>query len=475
MLQRFNPRSAPRASARLIAQSPKLPFDVLFHIIDEGYAAARTWQTRNHICRTYGATCRELAVYCRALLFRSVQFKLDFLPGRNLSVNVRRGTAIKHFANLVRRYPNTPMLIHNMTISLDCAMFGETRSLLDIITRRDIVRAKEALGIMRSSYPNLRVLKITGPILPTLDQRIEDAVLELILHAGSLDILMMDINLFLSPSILQYCPPTLKYLKYIGELPCFARRPRAHIQPSLQERPRLEGFAYAVQDAPSLSQPHNLLSELVRTLENTQSLKHMELWFFHGPEGLTSLLPLTHPVSVTLRCLHLLCPFAGNSMEALPSLNLGSLKALQLLEVGVPCDLLGDGLQWIANSMATISGGHADNSRDVTTIICVQHPVNWHGFTQSHYEVCFARIAKTWARACDHYCAIWTGLPQTVRTYAFAECLQVHHRTGKRIEEPRILQPSLDRSSHLRGPVGYSKLSMGHCSCYGLRERAASL
>lgn len=474
MLRRLKTRTTPRAS---IIQTPRLPFDVLFRIIDEEFAAAKTVQARNGVCRIFGGTCRELSIYCRAILFRSIHFNLYFNPGEKLPADVKRSTAVERFTQLMGSYPSTLKLIQQMDISIDCGWYPVARRLLDVITHKDISRGRESLGIMTTCYPTLKVLKVTGPQSPFLDRKIEDAALWMIQHAGSLEILVLDISLLTLPNMLQYCPLNLKHVKYIGERQVFETRLRGTIRsPPREERPMLEGFTYAVQGALKSSQLHSLLSDLACMLEQNRSLKHMELWSFHGLQGFTAFSPLIQQASQTLRCLHILCPNVGNGKEVLPSLDLGSLCVLQFLEVGFSPGGLGDGLKWITNSLATISPEHVSDSRDAIIITCVQQLIIGRlGLVRDRRERHRAHLSNTWTRVHEEYSVIWPDGPDQIRAtiYTFAEC--VFHG-GKRIEEPELLLPFLgDVGSHLQGPVPYSTLLKRYCTCYRVRETIADM
>jgi hypothetical protein len=134
-----------RSSARArVIQTPRLPFAVLFRIIDDRWATARTPREGTAILANIGRTCRELAIHCRALLFRFVQVQLDF----NRSYDYWRISSAIKFAGLAQRYPSSIALVQHLSLYIHHKSQSKKEQLHE--------RGRQWLGIINAAYLNLK-------------------------------------------------------------------------------------------------------------------------------------------------------------------------------------------------------------------------------------------------------------------------------------------------------------------------------
>ncbi|KAH6915755.1 hypothetical protein BKA70DRAFT_1253691 [Coprinopsis sp. MPI-PUGE-AT-0042] len=451
-----------------ILQTPTLPFEILFRIIDEEFAAAHTPQARAVLATKFGRTCRELSIHCRALLFAFVHLQLAF-DRRNKPLTDLKQSRTGRFAELARRYPHSLDLVQHLSLDLrkNFDHQGLRRRLdkfVDDLTFQTYLRRKQWLYIMAASYPNLKALSLACPSvrLWSTQRETQEALIKMLSQMRSLESLALNIG-GCAYAILRYCPPTVKYLSYVGhhaggELP---------INPPTRDRPRLEGFTFAVDY--ELLPGEDWLSHMESMLE-LKTLKYAQLWSANGIMGFNTFGPLIQPASATLRCLHLLGPDSAYPPVdmSLPILDLGSFGALQLFEVGISVLVLERGLQWISGTAATIPKRRAADMNGTTLIICIQTPgyggLYWSSAEQGHLftlNMCLNLQAEG-----------WPGRHHGTNIYAFSEYITDY---GKRLEEPRLLPPLIN-DTILTGdpPMTYPILLKRFCTCSGIQERVSS-
>jgi hypothetical protein len=456
MLQRLKAKKTWSPPERAIVQTPKLPFEVLFRIIDQEFATAVTPQAKASAVANIGRTCRELAIHCRALLFRFVHLQLEFGGGPRPLTDLKQSPAGR-FAHLARSYPHILSLVEHLSLQLRQGSPSAKNRLYDAATGQGASRRKEWLGIMTATYPNLKILALTSPIWAILHREIKEAVIKMLLQQQSLEVLVFDLG-GCPTSILQYCPPSVKHLSYVncaaGELP---------ISPLAREKPTLEGFKFAVNyDA---LRCEGWLTHIASMLD-LGSLKSMQLWSTNGLPGFATFGTAVQPFSATLRCLHLLG--ASNATPSStdtppPNLDLNSLHALQLFEVAIGGGEVKQGLEWVSRSIATIPlQRRAARTNGVTLIICIQtiahSPLSWPSAGLFH-----ADAADVWSQVQPDE---WPIIQQMANVYAFSEhCEYFGRRDGNILG----LLP--------RKPIAHSMLLTRLCSCFRVQERvsAASL
>jgi hypothetical protein len=446
MLRRFKARKARPSPEQAIFQTPKLPFEVLFRIIDQEFAAATTREAKISVIANIGRTCRELAIHCRALLFRFVHLALyfDAEPWTD-----RKQT--RRFAQLTSCYPHIISLVEHLSLYLyQSSRRVRTKDrLYDAATRRGASRRKEWLGIMTAICPNLKILTLTSPVWAILHQEIKEAIIKVLLQQQNLEVLTFNLQRW-PANILQYCPPTVKYLSYencaAGEL--LSSPPR-------QERPRLEGFTF-IGNCGAPPGCEGWLAHIT-SMVDLGSLKSMQLWPIDGFPGFCAFGTGVQPFSTTLRCLHLLgtCDslYSRSTMPP-PHLDLSSLHALQLFEVVIDVDELVKGLEWISKSLATVPlRRRADRTNGVALITCIQSMHN-------PSEAVHAIVADAWSQVqVDE----WPIIQQTANVYIFSEhCEYSGYRNGNILG----LFP--------REPVAHSALLATLCSCGAKDNRGAT-
>ncbi|KAH6915760.1 hypothetical protein BKA70DRAFT_1500917 [Coprinopsis sp. MPI-PUGE-AT-0042] len=446
-----------------IQQTPNLPFDILFHIIDEEFAAAQTPQAKTAVLANIGRACRELSIHCRPLLFHFVHLELDFNSGIK-ATNLKQSRAGR-FAHLARHYPRSLHFVQHLSLDFHQSWLGTKDRLFNAVTRHDAVRRREWLGVMLASYPNLKALTLACSFWPTLHQEVKEAVIKMLLQTEVLDVLSLDIDR--CPfDILKYCPPNVKHLTYLGQL----AGGKLPIGLPTREKPRLEGFELAV-DHRTLP-GDGWLAYMVSVLE-LEGLRCMELWSANGLMGFNTFRPLVQPASATLRCLHLLGPEEPHySFDIFsPALDLGSLHALQLLEVGTNILALRPSLQWISKTFATIPSRHcAADSKGATLIICVQAPA-YSPLSWPSADVVHDRASAIWTAV---QADVWPDIYQNGCVSVFSEYIEFY---GKRHKEPRPLLPPheatrlLFEPSPAYSPVAYSTLLSRFCTCLRMQER----
>ncbi|KAH6915761.1 hypothetical protein BKA70DRAFT_1418687 [Coprinopsis sp. MPI-PUGE-AT-0042] len=393
----------------VISQIPKLPFDVLFQVVDEEFAAAETPQARGVVFKTFATTCPELAIHGRALLFRVVYLQLDFDDGVNSSTNLKQSPAGR-FANLIRCYPHNLDLVRHLSLGLHQSWPHTQDRLLDVVTRQALSRRRERLDIMAASYPNLKVLTLACSYWRTLHREVKEAVIKMLLQTQRLEILILNIGRCPS-SILQYCPPTVKHLSFVGH--CAGEK--LPINPPARNRPRVEGFVWAADGSSVMEKSWSL--QMASMLE-LQSLEHLELWSANGVTGFNTFGPIITPASATLRCLHLLGPNVTVYLNMYPHLVLGSLGALQLFEVGINVTMLKSSLQWVSESIATIPlQRRAADSGGMTLIVCIQAP----GYIPNYWPSADGAHEHTLNHWMDIQADDWPYIHQIANVYAFSE------------------------------------------------------
>jgi hypothetical protein len=450
MLQALKAKITNRWDRRAIVsgalQLPKLPFEILFKILDE-LAGEGTPEAISALVAV-GATCRALASHRRDLLFRSTEVHWHLLSATDRHRAHRKKTPTR-FLTLTRCYPSVLKVIRSLSLCFE-QRDGSGRN--SVKTKQD----REWIDVLSSRYPGLQTFQLDFPRWNALSLGLQEAILWALLQAVHLETLVVDIP-ECPPQILQYCPSSLRHFAYLSKLPAEGKLP---IDFPAKNRPTLESFTYA-GICRALLEEHASFPSLL----DHKSLKHIEMWSLEGLAVFPLYSSFAQQSSSTLQCIHLFSPgFVYQDFESPPpALNLGSLLVLRLLEVGINIWQIAEGMRWLTDSVSTTS------VRDLAIVVNIQQTECWaHSRPPAYVERLHQDCERTWLRAgLDHVNAsYWSGL-QNANVFAFSEIVtSFGYRAKAKLHHPMLPQVGVNTSSLGLGQRrAYRSLVQEVCVC----------
>ncbi|KAH6887811.1 hypothetical protein BKA70DRAFT_1332507 [Coprinopsis sp. MPI-PUGE-AT-0042] len=339
---------------------PRLPFKLIFQIVDDYVAPSSDLRTT----RALASTCRTLASYCRPLLFSSIHLEYSHKawhsPPPSTSAFPCQGKPDR-FLRLIRRSPGVLEYTQHLSFHFDIPiqMTAFRKAIIRATTAR---QCNVSIQVLSMTYANLRSLKLSL-IWRTVPRSVQEAILRLLLCSDKLDSLELNIMWQIPFNLFACLPPTIKHLTDHVILP--PRRGELATDPALpggQSSP-LEKRVVTLDTLTltRIGSPYILLAILSHRLPiSLNSLKHLqigELGVFQFDATCVRILSLC---SKTLECLHIGVSFyisSGSNLTytvAQAPIPLGELGALRVLEIRTDLSLLKRTLQWLSDSIATI-------------------------------------------------------------------------------------------------------------------------
>ncbi|KAH6913527.1 hypothetical protein BKA70DRAFT_1263177 [Coprinopsis sp. MPI-PUGE-AT-0042] len=201
---------SPRTTGQNLLQSPRLPLEVPYKIVDEVYAAHHPGS--GNAWKGLSQTCHALAAYCRPLTFRSIILHSS-LPGTNYPITRSSPTPmlvgnIRPFSKAISCDPELCSLLVNL--HLDTFIRGPSPA--TVMQKLEHFPTKEWLSLFERDACRLRVLKLSFDALHRIPDEISGALLQFLARAQSLESLTLETVLSMTITILDFIPPSVKDL-----------------------------------------------------------------------------------------------------------------------------------------------------------------------------------------------------------------------------------------------------------------------
>ncbi|KAH6913530.1 hypothetical protein BKA70DRAFT_1263184 [Coprinopsis sp. MPI-PUGE-AT-0042] len=346
------------SKSRNRTQSPKLPLEILYKIVDEVYAAQYNTGAGNPL-KPLSRTCRALAIYCRPLAFRSLAIHC-FPPGtrysayRALTAGIPVATT-KTFKKLISQ--NARLFDAVVHLHLDIrTKYPCTRSFpLDI----DYFPKKGWLLLFGQDFSRLKSLKLSFRELQFHPDDVISAMLQSLSQARCVESLTLEaVGDFATP-VLDFVPVNVKDLAIDHRgLGSNRRQPSLVIeracQPRLDSLTLISGWMHDAVDAANTT--GQILPVDLTNLQHLQLPRPLSVFETVYEEFSRALIL---PSSRTLRCMHVNYPSRrdGGHDVLPPILRLGeyTLPNLRCLEVCAEWDrsTLQQVLTWLSSSVLT--------------------------------------------------------------------------------------------------------------------------
>jgi hypothetical protein len=325
-------RSIRRYKAQDVIQSPNLPWEILYKVVDEYFADVS--RLERHVGLTSIAlTCHALASYCRRLVFHSV------CVGSTISRPDYRQHSPKIFTSLARRSPEVLGMIRDLSLQFGGHAFPLKKSEWMMWT-----------PILNTSFPQLQTLQISVCWL-TMPERIREELLEM-LKITSITYLIFNVCSDIPFNWAPYLPSSLKRLKFRGSLPSMGSFAPTFPSPN---RPAVKLQALSLS-GPSRDPEyiaHFGPGSANKGFLDCTSLQHLKLGTIPSADVVTNGVRSLCLFS-SLQCLHFAIstahfPLVPSRWD--PPLEIGSLTSLTRLEIGIESSELYNCLEWLSQSL----------------------------------------------------------------------------------------------------------------------------
>jgi hypothetical protein len=337
-------------------QQPKLPFEILYAVLDELVADSTEGDRRPPI-KIIALTCRAFEAYARAHRYRNLRLRASYVREDGSSTRGFPGP----FMEIVRQRPDLLELVQSLSlcfgqsISSDPAYTSGKRSRIlgAIGMNKSNSNWKEWAGVLATRSPQLTALTLHFD-WEKVSPDIRRGILAMLVNLEALEQLKLDSST-LPIDLLQSLPASLKRLTWIrdsanGE----SGQPAVPAQSPARSSIPLESFSL-FHSASEREGDESLLFEGNHPVD-FNSLKHFRFGPISFVSALTANLTFAQQASSSLQCLHI-----GFHRFVLPSLvseqaalQINNFPALSVLEITVGRQGLRLGVRWLSNSIATI-------------------------------------------------------------------------------------------------------------------------
>ncbi|KAH6915747.1 hypothetical protein BKA70DRAFT_1253660 [Coprinopsis sp. MPI-PUGE-AT-0042] len=455
MLRRLAPGAAKRRTVDIVLQTPRLPFEILYKVIDEQFAA-ESQAVRNAAIRDIGRTCRALASYCRTLSFHAISIRSQHAVVVPIDKLNPRKNFPERFTSLIQSYPVCLQVIRNLSLQFDeRPRLSGVERLLSAIPGREKLRWGEWLGVMAAPYPQLRVLRLTLPTWVDLPHEIQEAVLNMLSRADHLESLELSVN-GCPTDIIKFCPPTLRHLSYLREFDNLEGQTiGSTLAAPTGEGPALESFTFSGVHAHETI-VEGLLSHERGGLLGHKSLKHIEVAAIGSAATFMTYCTLIEHSYSSLQCLHFKTAHfvyaLGLTTESLPGIALGALPSLKLFEVGFHAIILTQGIHWLAGSVATLPAERPPGQlQDLLVMVVIQYRA---------FCPCCAADERIIQQAHTENQKSWDAIVER------NPCPELNKANVVAFSEPAVVLGYNPGKPLLLGPYGGSTLSDGEVPTY---------
>ncbi|KAH6917693.1 hypothetical protein BKA70DRAFT_1418419 [Coprinopsis sp. MPI-PUGE-AT-0042] len=344
------------SNSRDSRQEPKLPFEILYAVLDELLAGLAEGDKRPEI-KTIASTCRAFEAYVRVLRYANLRLRASYTREDGSSTR----SFPEPFMEIVRQRPNLLELVQSLSLCFGQSISSDpaypikknSRFLGAIGMNHPSSRWKEWAGVLTARFPQLTSLTLHfdwAKVPP--DTR--EAILAMLLNLKVLEHLRVD-SPNLPIDLLRSLPSKVKQLAWVRD---GANEHSTHVtisaQPPARDPIPLEALSL-FYSASERDMDERFLFQGSGPVDFT-SLKHFRFGPVSFVTTLVTNLAFAQEASSTLQCLHIgfhrfILPHIASEQAALQIINF---PALSVLEITVGRQGLPRCLQWISNSIATI-------------------------------------------------------------------------------------------------------------------------